>query len=172
MRSGYGHEKPDPTDWEQWLIEHVPALLLYARQQARCEADAQDLVQEAAVECWRRRPANGSPALPLAYATIRRRAIDLARSSDRRAAREHAALDDGPQAWFDQSLEERERGRALQQALAALPEIHREVITLKVWGGLTFEQIGDALEIPSNTAASRYRYGLEQLRGAVKEIFA
>ena len=153
-------------------MEHVPALLLYARQQARCEADAQDLVQEATLECWRRRPADGKPALPLAYATIRRRAIDLARSSERRTARENAAMDDAPQAWFDESLEQRERASALQRALAGLPQIHREVITLKVWGELTFDEIADALEIPANTAASRYRYGLEQLRGAVKEIFA
>ena len=81
-------------------------------------------------------------------------------------------MDDAPQAWFDESLEQRERASALQRALAGLPQIHREVITLKVWGELTFDEIADALEIPANTAASRYRYGLEQLRGAVKEIFA
>jgi len=172
VNSGLENEQPDPIDWEQWLREHVPALLLYARLQAPCEADAQDLVQEAAVECWRRRTANSDPALPLAYATIRRRAIDLARSTERRARRENTALDEAPQTWFDASVEDRERSRVLQQAVSGLSAIHREVITLKVWGGLTFDEIATALEIPSNTAASRYRYGLEQLRHVVKEIFA
>jgi RNA polymerase sigma-70 factor (ECF subfamily) len=46
------------------------------------------------------------------------------------------------------------------------------VITLKVWGGLTFEEIAATLDIPANTAASRYRYGLEELRKLTKETFA
>ncbi|RPI95425.1 MAG: hypothetical protein EHM39_11765, partial [Chloroflexi bacterium] len=55
MKSGLAYEThDDPTDWEQWLAEHTPALLLFARQQTRSEADAQDLVQEAIVESWRR----------------------------------------------------------------------------------------------------------------------
>ena len=44
---------------------------------------------------------------------------------------------------------------------------YREVVTLKTWGGLTFAEIAEALEIPANTAASRYRYGLEELRRAL-----
>ena len=54
--------------------------------------------------------------------------------------------------------------RALQVALTSIPEKYREVITLKMWGELTFAEIGDTLEISPNTAASRYRYGLEALR--------
>ena len=46
-------------------------------------------------------------------------------------------------------------------------ENYREVVTLKTWGGLTFAEIAEALEIPANTAASRYRYGLEELRKAL-----
>ncbi len=34
-------------DWERWVLAHAPGLLLFARQQSRCEADAQDVVQEA-----------------------------------------------------------------------------------------------------------------------------
>jgi RNA polymerase sigma-70 factor (ECF subfamily) len=48
-----------------------------------------------------------------------------------------------------------------------LPEIYQQVVTLKTWGELTFDEIGEALEIPANTAASRYRYGLEELRKAL-----
>jgi len=44
------------------------------------------------------------------------------------------------------------------------------VITLKIWGGLTFAEIAAALEIPANTAASRYRYGLAELRKLTKEV--
>jgi len=37
---------------------------------------------------------------------------------------------------------------------------------------LTFVQIAEALEIPANTAASRYRYGLIELRKLTKEVLA
>src|SRR6267142_7268161 len=97
------------TDWERWVLSHAPGLLLFARQQARCEADAQDLVQEAVVQSWCRQ-ANGTPP-PLAwvFATIRRRAVDLARSQDRRANRESATSSDTAWCWFDSTVEERER---------------------------------------------------------------
>lgn len=128
-------------------------------------------MQEATVECWERQ-GRRAPAPALVFATIRRRAIDLARSNERRAARESAAGAGLPQSWFDSSAEERERARLVQEAMTALPDIYREVITLKIWGGLSFDEIAAALEIPANTAASRYRYGLEQLRKNTKKIFA
>jgi RNA polymerase sigma-70 factor (ECF subfamily) len=53
-----------------------------------------------------------------------------------------------------------------------LPDIYREVITLKIWGELTFAEIAQALEIPANTAASRYRYGLVELRKLTKGVLA
>ena len=40
---------------------------------------------------------------------------------------------------------------------------------MKVWGGLTFPQIADALGVPANTAASRYRYALARLRQQLAE---
>ena len=58
----------------------------------------------------------------------------------------------------------------MQDAMSRLPDIYREVVTLKIWGGLTFAEIADSLQIPANTAASRYRYGLEQLRRLTGEV--
>jgi RNA polymerase sigma-70 factor, ECF subfamily len=172
VNGGSKHEWPGESDWEQWLARHAPGLLLFARQQASCEADAQDLVQEAVVESWRRQNQGTPPPLGCVYATIRHRAIDLARRDGRRTQREAAAHLDGPQCWFDAGVDERERNVLIQKAMSHLPGIHREVVTLKVWGGLTFAEIAEALEIPANTAASRYRYGLIELRKLTKEVFA
>ena len=55
--------------------------------------------------------------------------------------------------------------------MSKLSDNYREVVTLKVWGELTFGEIAEALEIPANTAASRYRYGLAELRKLTTEIF-
>jgi RNA polymerase sigma-70 factor, ECF subfamily len=165
-------ESQHQTDWRRWLENHAPKFLLFARQQARSEADAQDLVQEAVVEASRRQNDGQPPPPALVFATIRRRAIDLARSENRRAGRELAAGGPLPVSWFDTSVEDRELQQLIQDAMSRLPEMYRQVLTLKVWGGLTFAEIADTLGIPANTAASRYRYGLIELRKLTKEVLA
>lgn len=172
VNGGRQHEMPGSSGWDEWLTRHAPKLLLYARQQARCEADARELVQDAVVEAWRRQGDGTMPAPGLIFGLIRRRAIDLARRNDRRLNRETAAYDTAPQEWFAPEIEDRERARMLQDALSRLPAAQREVVTLKVWGELTFAEIAEALDIPANTAASRYRYALEELRKLTKEVFA
>jgi len=163
-------EPPTQAEWRDWLAAHGPQLLLFARQNARCEADAQDLVQEALVECWQR-SGPGLPPLPRVFATIRRRAIDRARQEDRRLRRERAAGADDRPPWFAPEVGQRELGRIIQAALAELPPEQRDVLTLKVWGGLTFAEIAEALDIPANTAASRYRYGLATLRKLIPQVW-
>lgn len=166
------HGTANLSEWERWLEKHAPRLLLFARQQTRSEADAQDLVQEAVIEAWRRRPLPEPPALALVFATIRRRAVDLARSTERRANREAVTVQETTVYWFDSTVEDRERARLIEQAMRALPEIYREAVTLKIWGGLTFAEIAEALQIPANTAASRYRYGIDELRKLTREALA
>lgn len=57
----------------------------------------------------------------------------------------------------------------LDAAVRGLPTDQQEVLLLKIDAGLTFAQIGDALEISPNTAASRYRYALERLRRVLEK---
>ena len=165
-------ETPTQPDWRSWLERHAAKFLLFARQQARSEADAQDLVQEAVVEAAQRQGDESPPPPALVFATIHRRAVDWARRETRRAGRERAVMEPASDAWFDTSVEDREQAQLIQDAMSKLPDIYREVITLKVWGDLTFAEIADALEIPANTAASRYRYGLNELRKLKKEVLA
>lgn len=161
---------PIQTDWRRWLEDHAPKFLLFARQKARSEADAQDLVQEAVVEAWQRQGDGAPPPLALVFATIHRRAIDRVRSEDRRTGREQAAIEPQPESWFDTSVEDRELNKLIQDAMNRLSDEYRVVITLKVWGDLTFAEIAEALGIPANTAASRYRYGLAELRKLTKKV--
>jgi RNA polymerase sigma-70 factor (ECF subfamily) len=163
-------DSPTQADWCRWLECHAPKFLLYARQKSHSEADAQDLVQEAILEARGRTTSHELPSPALVFATIHRRSIDLARSHQRRAARETVVSEAAPTVWFDATIEDRERAALLQEAMNKLPEIYREVITLKVWGELTFAEIASSLQIPQNTAASRFRYALEQLRKSMKEV--
>ncbi|MDC1206962.1 RNA polymerase subunit sigma-24, partial [Akkermansiaceae bacterium] len=57
-----------------------------------------------------------------------------------------------------------ETKKILVDGLKSLPKKFSEVITLKLWGEHTFAEIGEALDISLNTAASRYRYGIDALR--------
>ena len=52
----------------------------------------------------------------------------------------------------------------VNEALSRLPEEQLTVVVLKVWQGMTFAEVAEALDIPANTAASRYRYAMEKLR--------
>lgn len=153
-------------DWNEWLAENASRFLLFARQQTRCGQDAEDVLQEALVETWKR--AGGRPESPLVYATIRRRAIDLSRRSERRARREQS----GQEELFSPSPEEEEATRLLEKELHRLPPAQKEVLILKFWGGLTFAEVAVALEIPPGTAASRYRLALDSLRQTLTTTLA
>ena len=108
--------------------------------------------------------------MPFLYTQIRREAIDLGRRNDRRKKREDTAVEDeerlssGEDSWFESAGCDEERRAILEAALKELPGKFSEVIVMKIWGGRTFAEIGDILEISLNTAASRYRYGIEALR--------
>ena len=57
-----------------------------------------------------------------------------------------------------------EEAEAAARHLAALPEKQREIIVLKIYEEMTFDEISVSLGISLNTAASRYRYGIEKLK--------
>jgi RNA polymerase sigma-70 factor (ECF subfamily) len=56
---------------------------------------------------------------------------------------------------------------ALTAAVAGLPPAQRDVLALKVDGGLTFAEIAAVIGTSINTAASRYRYAIETIRAAI-----
>lgn len=167
---------PASTAWRAWLDEHAPKLFLFARNQTRTHEDAQDVLQDAIVRLVGKIRAGefvgGQEAWqPYLYTTIRRLAIDLSRKDDRRKRREDnvsAGVEseqfEAFHPWFDSGGGDDETRAQLEDALKTLPEKFSEVIIMKIWGERTFAQIGDALGISQNTAASRYRYGLEALK--------
>ena len=52
----------------------------------------------------------------------------------------------------------------LGTALASLPFEQREIVMLHLHGQMTFQAIAKAMQISTNTAKSRYRYGIDKLR--------
>ena len=58
---------------------------------------------------------------------------------------------------------EREEAHRLYRAIVALPAEQRTVITLRLHGEMTFEEIAQQRGVSNNTIRSRYRYGLDKL---------
>jgi RNA polymerase sigma-70 factor (ECF subfamily) len=60
-------------------------------------------------------------------------------------------------------LEMQEQYRAIWSALRKLPAEQSELVVLKIWEEMTFQQIATVLNISPATAASRYRYALQKM---------
>jgi RNA polymerase sigma-70 factor, ECF subfamily len=164
-----------PTDLERLYDEHAQALFAFLVNFTRQEADTHDLLQELFIRLARRpellegvrdeRAFLLRLAHNLAIDLIRRRS-SRDKHHQRLAAEEDAAL-------FVPAPEADEAAfrAALSAALGELPADQRAVVHLKLWERLTFEQIAALLEIPLNTAASRYRYGLDKLRERLRPLY-
>ena len=67
-----------------------------------------------------------------------------------------------------EQLLEFERGAMLAAAIAELPIIHREVLTLRFEEDMKLEQIAEISGVPLSTVKSRLLRGMESLRGRLQ----
>jgi RNA polymerase sigma-70 factor (ECF subfamily) len=124
-------------------------------------AESQDLVQETFLRCWRRKDdihAEGFKAL------LFRTALNLA-SNRRRKVRIWrmvgvAALDN----VADESLSSDSFSKPVRKALESLPTILRDVLLLTELAGMTYPEVGAALDIAEGTVGSRRTRALALLR--------
>ena len=148
------------NDWREQLYEAKAAeLILYGRALGLSHAEAEDVLQDTFVALLERSPAALRQPEHYCVRAFRNRALNYRRSLWRRLTRELES-----QRWFEASTGETSDERAAMRCLADLPVDQREVIVLKIWHGYTFEEIAELLDIPANTAAGRYRYGLQKLK--------
>ncbi len=149
-------------DWKECFSQLAPGLVLFARQWVQSRADAEDIVQEAFVRIWRRQHSIQNRGL--LFAAVRSISLDLLRRDARRARREATAVLESEQTTEPHFASDDESQRALADAVDRLPNEQREVVVMKIWNELTFQEIGTVLGISQNTAASRYRYALTNLK--------
>ncbi len=154
--------------------DHAPALYRFLLRLTGHEADTRDALKDLFLRVTRE-PAllDGVDAVrPYLFRMAHRLVIDRARREHaRRGAHERAARETPPQAAPDLSHDEAAWLRShLAAALGTLPPEQRAVVALKVWEEMTFAEIAAALDIPPNTAASRYRYALDKLRSALRPL--
>jgi len=140
--------------FEQWQR----ALCNYAYGLTRNEGDAEDAVAEAMLGLVRQGRRLRAVRNPKAYLFA---AVRHAAYRGRKATRLHAPAEEAEPEAVSQDATD---ALAVRDALLSLPNEQREVVTLKVYGRLTFAEIAEVARVPLNTAASRYRYAIEKLR--------
>ena len=155
-------------DWLAALYdEHARALYAFLLHLAQSEHDAQDVLQGlfCALAAKPKTLAGVKNVRSFLLRMAHRRLIDMWRRNRRLEPLEaapteiFAPVEDPDAAAFRD---------AASRALAALPAEQRSVVHLKLWENLTFAECAEVLGIPANTAASRYRYGLDKIRDLLR----
>lgn len=163
-----------PSELERLYDEHAQALFAFLLNFTRDEQDTRDVLQEIFVKLARQPDllTNARDERSFLLRLAHNATIDLMRRRGTRTKHHEqfgveqlsifAPADDPDETAFRTEL---------ARALGELPADQRAVVHLKLWAGLTFEEIAATLEIPLNTAASRYRYGLDKLRTRLRPLY-
>jgi RNA polymerase sigma-70 factor, ECF subfamily len=141
--------------------QHGPALLLYARSLLGRRDVADDVLQQVFMKLLEQ---NSIPeeTRPYLFRAIRNVALNWIRSESKQV--DLAEIDP----WFEAPHRDHATRVSLTVELMRVPEDQRQVLVLHIWGGLSFEEIGNVLDVSANTVASRYRYALQKLRVAMR----
>jgi RNA polymerase sigma-70 factor (ECF subfamily) len=165
---------PRGPDIKRLYDEHAQSLYAFLLNLTRNEADTHDLLQELFVKLAREGQTL-SDVQNERHFLIRlahNAAIDLMRRrATRDRTKEQFAAENISQFAPANDPDERLFGEELSVALGELPPDQRAVVHLKLWQALTFEEVAAILEISPNTAASRYRYGLDKLRDRLRLLY-
>ena len=181
-----GYLAGDASAFRQLLDRYGDRLFNFILRNVRSREVAEELLQEVFLRVVRRAETfrRQSKFSTWLYTIARNLCIDTARkarhrrtlSLDRplgRHEREGATLldqvSDGAPGPDRRTRDERFR-RALQDALAALPDEQREVFVMREFEGLKFREIATVVGIPENTVKSRMRYALQGLRSALAQF--
>jgi RNA polymerase sigma-70 factor (ECF subfamily) len=153
---------------------HAPALFGFLLNFTGSELETRDILQELFLKLASRPALLAGVRDPRGYLVrlAHHLAIDMHRArASRGATLERAAAEPAPLFLPSPDPDEAAFRDALAHALAELPPEQRAVVHLKLWEGLTFAEIAEALEIPANTAASRYRYAIDKLQGLLRPLY-
>jgi RNA polymerase sigma-70 factor (ECF subfamily) len=144
----------------QLLDRHGAALALYAAQWTNA---AEDCVQEAFVELARQ-PVIPQYVVGWLYRVVKNRALNAARGARRRRERETRSIAGRFMIGDHAATFDREDTSAMIEVLEHLESADRELIVMRIWGGLTFEEIASSYSISVSTAHRQYGRALEKIR--------
>ncbi|MEA3210309.1 MAG: hypothetical protein QOE70_3366 [Chthoniobacter sp.] len=151
---------------------HASGLFHYLVAITKTEADARDLLQELFIKLARGMTMEVKSEKAFLFRLAHNLAIDwLRRRQVRWDSEQRLIRERDPDEQHASDPDAALLTRSFAEAMKTLPDEQRTILQLKLWDGLTFEEIADAQGIPLNTAASRYRYGLEKLRTRLRPLY-
>ena len=154
--------------------EHAAVLFRFLIRLTGDEAETRDLLQEIFIRLAKAPQLLDQVTSPRSYLfrLAHRLAIDRHRREETRRRNEEQARSEQPACAPPDSvsLDGAWQAGQLSAALSLLPEEQKAVVLLKVWEEMTFAEIAEVLQIPANTAASRYRYALDKLKDALRPL--
>jgi len=154
----------DPVALEMIWAKYASDLLGYLTAIHCSRNDAEDTLQDVFVAIARKRIFVARSRLLKPYLFQMARNVATNRIKRDRRIRDRAELTSDWLIPIGPTPHDENRIQELAAGLAQLPEKQRSVLVLKFYQGKTFREIGALLGISENTAASRFRYGIEKLR--------
>jgi RNA polymerase sigma-70 factor (ECF subfamily) len=152
------------------LTKRFGALVLGVARKVLAEPTlAEEVAQDTFVTLWRRPkaydPARGGLSSYLAR-IARNKAVDLVRKEESLKRTRDQLLEE--QSSIDRTVsepvEEMVQRKVLMDALAELSEVQKEALVLAYFGGRSYREVSEELQIPEGTAKSRLRDGLLRMR--------
>lgn len=160
----------DSPAFEALYDRVVDSVYGVVRRVLRDPAQSEEVTQEVLVEMWRsatRFDGDRGSATTWIYTMAHRRAIDRVRSAQASHDRdERVARRDQVTAYDEvaEHVEARLEAQQVRSCLAHLTELQRESVTLAYYGGYTYREVSDLLDVPLGTVKTRMRDGLIRLR--------
>ncbi len=162
----------DGSAFRRLVEPHLPMLHRIATRVSHNPHLAEDAVQEALTLTFRRLGSyrHDVPFKAFLAAVAARQAHTLARAERRRSKREQVAeapaTPDNPEAEMRGAT----AARRVRQALWAMPKKRREAALLRLDGGLSYREIGDALDSSEGSARVLVHTALNQLRELLADL--
>ncbi len=150
------------------LMEQYGGIVLgVARRVVAERSFAEEIAQDAFVALWRRPgafdPSRGSLQSFLVGIT-RNKAIDLIRKEESMRRRTDELMSEVATRPTTTTMDRVHDVADIQKELSRLPPGQRDAIALAYFGGRTYRQVAEELDIPEGTAKTRLRDGLMKLR--------
>lgn len=160
----------DSPAFEQLYDAVANSVFGIVRRVLRDPAQSEEVTQEVLIEVWRTSTrfdsARGSASswiLTMAH----RRAIDRVRSSQAAQDRDQLSAQREQARDYDdvaEQVENRLEQQQVRRCLSALTELQRESVRLAYYGGYTYREVSELLDVPLGTVKTRLRDGLIRLR--------
>jgi RNA polymerase sigma factor (sigma-70 family) len=154
--------------FEEVVLPHLDAAFNYARWLAKSDADAEDVMQDAAVRALRFFSSLRNEDARAWLLTIVRNTW-YARFSKVGSTDQHAVFDEMKDDRPDEQLDpealviQRQSVERVQRAIEGLPVDFREVIVLRELEGLSYKEIAAVVGVPIGTVMSRLARGRDRL---------